>query len=437
MKIHVSLRLSWALAFVPLFLAPAAAQVTAIKAGKLVEPSTATTLLNQVILVEGARIQTVGENLSIPPNATTIDLSELTVLPGLFESHTHLAGSYDPETTNLKAYNVDVSTAERAIQGVINARSMLEAGFTTVRDLGNAGNYADAALARFIGAPPVGPVRAGESGFFTRPFSWGGDGIDGPTTFISGKIIAPFGGQFRVNAEHPDVGRQDYLYADTREEMRKAIRENLHYGATWIKIVVDDYRYIYSTDDIQFMVEEAAAAGVKIAAHCVTDRGARNAIEAGVASIEHGYEMSDETLELAKRRGVVLVGTELPKSLQTLYGRGDRYAPILDRLKRAHRIGVEMAFGADILRETPGFTRGQLCLTPIDTWVDAGIPAKDILRAMTTNAARLLDVDDDRGAIRAGMAADLIETPANPLHDIQTLKRVAFVMKDGVVIRKP
>jgi imidazolonepropionase-like amidohydrolase len=219
--------------------------------------------------------------------------------------------------------------------------------------------------------------------------------------------------------------------------MQKAIRENLHYGATWIKIVVNDYRYIYSADDIQFMVEEAASAGVKIVAHCVTDRGAQNAIEAGVASIEHGFEMSDETLEFAKRRGVMLVGTELPKSLQDLYGRGDRYAPILDRLKRAQRIGVEMAFGADILRQTPGYTRGQLCLTPIDTWVDAGIPAKDILRAMTTNAARLLEVDDERGAIRAGMAADLIATPANPLDDIQTLKRVAFVMKDGVVIRKP
>jgi imidazolonepropionase-like amidohydrolase len=234
----------------------------------------------------------------------------------------------------------------------------------------------------------------------------------------------------------PEVGHQDYFYADTHDEIRKAIRQNLHYGAHWTKIIVDDFRYSYSLEDLRFIVEESKRAGVKVAAHCVTEEGARNSILAGVGSIEHGYEMSNEALELAKEKGVFLVGTELPKNLQTLYGRGDRYEPILDRLKRAYAIGVKMAMGADILRETAGTTRGQLCLTPIDTWVDAGIPPLDILRALTTNGAKLLGIEDQRGAIRTGMAADIIATAENPLDNIQTLKSVVFVMKDGDVIKQ-
>ncbi len=413
---------------------PAHAQVTAIKAGTLVDPASGTAQANQIVLVEDDTILDVGGDVAIPDGAVEIDLSAMTVLPGLFDTHTHLATSYDSEVTNLKEFNLNVSTAERALQGVVNARAFLDAGFTTIRDLGNAGNFADAALVRFLGVR-TRPAQAGEPGFFAKSLESTDAQIPGPTTYISGKIISPFGGQFRVIPEHPDIGRHDYFYADTHDEIRKAIRENLHYGATWIKIVVDDFRYSYSADDLRFIVEESARAGVPVAAHCVTDEGARHAIEAGVASIEHGYEMSDATLELARQRGVVLVGTETPEHLQVLYGRASRYPPILDRLKRAHRIGVTMAFGSDVLRTIPGYTRGSLALSPVDTWVDAGIPAGDILRAMTTNAAALLGVEDERGAIRAGLAADLVATPGNPLDDITVLKRVAFVMKDGIVYK--
>ncbi len=411
---------------------PATAQVTAVRAGLLVDPEAGTARPDQTVLIEDGIIRDVGGAVALPPDAVVVDLSDRTVLPGLFDCHTHLATAYDPEVTNLKEYNLNVSTADRAIQGVLSARSFLDAGFTTVRDLGNAGNYADAALARFLGVHSP-RKRPGEPGFFAKALEPTVASIAGPTTYISGKIISPFGGQFRVNSEHPDIGRHDYVYADTHDEIRQAIRENLHYGATWIKIVVDDFRYTYSAQDLQFIVDEAARAGVKVAAHCVTDEGARNAIAAGVASIEHGYEMSDETLQMAREAGVVLVGTEIPEHLQILYGRADRYAPIRDRLTRAYRIGVPMAFGSDVLRTTPGYTRGSLALSPIDTWVDAGIPAPDILRALTVNAARLLDVEDERGRIEVGLAADLIATAGNPLEDITHLKRVVFVMKDGAV----
>ena len=415
-----------------LSLADAQAQVTVIKTGKLVDPESGTTQSGQTVVIEDGRILSVSVNPALPEGAVEIDLSSSTVLPGLIDSHTHLATSYPFPTSNLKSYNSDVSTAERAIQGILNAQSMLATGFTTVRDVGNAGNFADTALLRFLNAPAI--ANMGQVSEFAIPSPGQVGKVLGPTTFISGKIISAYGGQFRLSPEQTDIGLQDYFYADTRDELLKAIRMNIHHGASWIKIVMDDYRYIYSVEDVEFIVEQARLAGLKVAAHAVTANGALNAIEGGVASIEHGYEMNDELLELTKQKGVVLVGCELADTTAQAF-RGGIYEVALDRLRRAHRIGVEIAYGSDILMERPGVTRGELSIAPLDTWVKAGLPAEDILRAMTVNGARLLDIDDQRGGIQPGMAADLIATPENPLDDILTLKQVSFVMKNGVVVR--
>jgi imidazolonepropionase-like amidohydrolase len=188
-------------------------------------------------------------------------------------------------------------------------------------------------------------------------------------------------------------------------------------------------------DDIRFIVQEAAAVGLKVAAHCWTDAGARNAAEAGVASIEHGFAMSDEVLELAKKNGVVLAGTEFTRLTEREMGAPGWHATMVDRLRRAYRIGVTMAFGTDIMFGYRGETRGTLAMQQIDSWVEAGISPRDTLKAMIPNAVKLLGVDGERGAIRAGQAADIIATPENPLDNIQTLKRVMFVMKDGAVVR--
>jgi imidazolonepropionase-like amidohydrolase len=174
----------------------------------------------------------------------------------------------------------------------------------------------------------------------------------------------------------------------------------------------------------------------------MTEQGARNAAEGGVASIEHGFQMSDEALLLAKRNNVVLVGTDFTEQAALHLGLPPGAAKsfhnvFLDRLKRAHRLGVTMAYGTDTFAEVEGETRGTLAISFIDTFVEAGIPARDILRVMTTNAARLLGVEARRGALKPGLAADIIATPENPLEQIQTLKRVAFVMKDGRVIKRP
>ena len=394
---------------------PGARSVYAIKAGKLVDPEKGATETNQIILVRGTMIEAVGANVAIPADAKVIDLSKSTVLPGLFDAHTHLCMTIMKERDGNNYFFTTLldSTPYRAIEGVANARDMLTAGFTSVRDVGNSGNYADTALREAI-----------ERGI-----------VPGPTMINAGRIIAPYGGQFHLQPEKRDLATPEYAFADTRDEMVKAIRENIHYGATVIKIVVDDQKYIYSVDDIRFMVEEAHRDGLKLAAHCWTRAGAHNAAEAGVDSIEHGQMMTNEDLQLAKKNHVVLVGTDFTESAARENGFPELHSVFVDRLKRAYQIGVTMAFGTDMFVYVPGETRGTLAAEYVDSWVEAGVPAKDTLRAMTSNAARLLGVDSERGAIKPGLAADIIATPENPLDDIHAVQKVLFVMKDGSVFK--
>src|SRR5580704_16858732 len=368
---------------------PGPDRVYAIKAGKFVDPEKGATETNQIILVRGKKIEAVGANLQIPAEAKVIDLSKSTVLPGLFDAHTHLCMTLKKDRDGNSYF------------------------FTTLLDVGNAGNYADSALREAI-----------ERGL-----------VPGPTMVNAGRIIAPYGGQFHLQPEKRDLATPEYAFADTRDEMLKAIRENIHYGATVIKIVVDDQKYIYSVDDIKFMVAEAHRDGLKLAAHCWTEAGAHNAAEAGVDSIEHGEMMTNEDLQLAKKNHVVLVGTDFTESAAREGGFPDMHPVFVERLKRAYQIGVTMAFGTDAFVYVPRETRGTQAVEYVDSWVEAGVPAKDTLRAMTVNAARLLGVDAERGAIKPGLAADIIATPQNPLDDIQAVRKVSFVMKDGAVFK--
>jgi imidazolonepropionase-like amidohydrolase len=395
-----------------LFCPIALAQTTAIRAGRIVDPDTGATTNNQIILVEKGKITAIGANVAIPTGATVIDLSTATVLPGLFDAHTHLCMSVNPQRDHGNYYFTTLLDPDsfRAIQGVANARAMLESGFTTVRDIGNEGNFACTSLRRAINQGLV----------------------PGPTIINAGRIIAPYGGQFQLQPDKPKLAEPEYFFADTRDEMIKAIRQNVHYGAGVIKIVVDDQRYIYSVEDIRFMIAEAARMGLKLAAHAWTGPGAHNAAEAGVASIEHGRIMSDDDLRLAKKNNVVLVGTDYLVVYEDKAGR----QIWIDRLTRAHKIGVTMAYGTDAIDIKPGQTRGTLAMSGIDPWIEAKIPAQVLLQAMTANAARLLGVDKDRGFLKVGQAADIIATPDNPLEKIETLKQVMFVMKNGAVIKK-
>jgi imidazolonepropionase-like amidohydrolase len=397
----------------------ASAQVTAIKAGHLVDPETGTEAANQVILVEKGRITAVGAGLPVPAGATVIDLSKSFVLPGLFDAHTHLCQMTVPGDRDLFTTDIREQTAYRSIIGVTTAKEMLESGFTTVRDVGNNGNYADTALRNAI-----------DNGL-----------VPGPTMINAGRIIAPFGGQYHLRPDRIELGAPEYFFADTHDELLKAIRENIHFGSLVIKIVVDDQKYIYSADDIRFIVGEAHKAGVKVAAHCMTEAGARNAADGGVDSIEHGFQMSDETLQLAKQNNVVLVGTDFPEKTAMYLGVTPEFAKVfhatfLDRLKRAYKIGITMVYGTDSFFQVPGETRGTIALTYLDSYIEAGIPAPFVLKMMTGNAARLLGVDKQRGFISVGLAADIIAVPEDPLHDITALRKVTFVMKNGRVIKQ-
>jgi imidazolonepropionase-like amidohydrolase len=413
---------SWLSVFALLAAGALPAQVVAIKAGRLVDPASGATSLNQIILVEAGTITAVGPSVPVPANATVVDLSQKTVLPGLFDVHTHLCLNLKTQGGNglqallrsLLAATAIETTGYRAIEGVSNALDMLRSGFTTVRDVGNAGNYADTDLRRAI-----------DDGL-----------VPGPTVVNAGRIITPYGGQFHgIPPERRDIGIPEYLYADTPDEMRKAVRENITFGAKVIKIVVDDQPYLYSVEDVRTLVKEAGAGGMKVAAHCATDAGARVATEGGVASVEHAYRATTPTLELMKTKGVYLVGTDFTTQASHEMGMDEYHPWVVDRLRRAYQVGTPVAFGTDVCFVKDGETRGTLSIEFISSFVEAGVPPKLILQAMTVNAARLMGMEKERGTIAPGFAADIVATPDNPLEKIDTLRHVGFVMKGGRVIR--
>ena len=407
-----------ALAAAAFVAAPAQAQVLAIRAGRLVDPEAGRIATNQVILVEDGKFTAVGADVTIPPGAEVIDLSDLTVLPGLVDAHNHLALTYKEEPESNVYYMTYVldSTPLRAIQAASNGIQMLAAGFTIVRDMGNAGNYADTALRVAI-----------EQGW-----------IPGPTIINSGIIIGGMGGQFWPTPEMA-IGKgivyPEYLDADTHDEIVKAVRQNALFGARVIKICVDCKPWGYTTDEIRLVIDEAAKAGLKVEGHVQTVDGARRAIEAGIWSIAHDVGLNAEMHERMAEKGTFRAGTETPLVL-TGHTTPEGYAETVAGLKDAYEKGVALTFSTDANYYVPGKQRGEVAIEFIETWKAAGIPAPDILRAMTTNGYRVSETEDERGPIRAGLAADLIAVPGDPLQSIDALREVRFVLKDGMVFKR-
>ena len=396
----------------------AAAQVTAIRAGGLVDPEAGTVAAHQVILVENGRFTAVGANVAIPPGADVIDLSALVVLPGLVDAHNHLALTYKEEPEHNVYYLTYVleSTPLRAIQAASNGIQMLNAGFTIVRDMGNAGNYADVALRQAI-----------EQGW-----------IPGPTIINSGIIIGGMGGQFWPTPEMAldhNIVYPEYLEADTPDEIVKAVRQNALFGARVIKICVDCKPWGYSVDEIRLFIAEAAKAGLKVEGHVQTVDGARRAIEAGIWSIAHDRGLTDEMHRAMAEKGIFRAGTETPLSL-TGHTSPERFERTVASLRNAYENSVPLTFSTDADYWIPGMTRGEVAIEFIETWKAADIPPVDILRAMTTNGYLVSETADTRGPIRVGFVADLIAVEGNPLEDIDALRQVRFVMKDGVVFKR-
>jgi len=391
------------------------AQVIAIRAGHLIDPETGTVADNQLILVENGKITGIGANLAIPQGAEAVDLSQYYVLPGLVDAHNHLALTYkkDPENNSYYLTSVMDSTAIRAIQAVSNGISMLNSGFTVVRDLGNAANYADTALRVAIDQ------------------GW----IPGPTEINSGIIIGGMGGQFYPVPERASLVYPEYLDADTPDEIVKAVRKNILYGAKVIKIMVDAKPYGYTVDEMKLFINEAAKSGMKVAGHVQTHAGALRAIEAGIWSIEHSGALDDETHKLMAKKGIWRVGTETP--LSTYFSPNEaRFQRQTEGLKNAYQNHVKMAFSTDADYYIPGMTRGEIVIDFLRSWKAANIPAPEILKIMTVNGYKVCDIYDKRGPIKVGLPADLIAVRGNPLQNIDALREVRFVMKDGTVFRR-
>ena len=350
-----------------------------------------------------------------------IDLSKYVVMPGMMDAHTHLcinmqhrrdAGSYYFTT-------IRDSDTKRAIQGAVNARSMLEYGFTAVRDVGNEGNYA------------CSEVRAAINEGL----------IDGPLMFNAGRIIAPFGGQFHLQPDKKSLGEPEYFFADTRDEIRKAIRQNIHFGANVIKLVVDDQDYIYSVDDIKFAVDEAHTIGAKVAAHCWTAEGALNAAKAGVDSIEHAVGITDEALTIAKQNNVAIVPLPFTETDAVLSGRPgsnkeNNRRLFVDPVQRAYQKGAMLVWGPDIITNTPDLPRGKLSIDTLDEWKETGLSSLVILQALTINPVKLLGIEKSRGWLKPGFRADLIAVRDNPIEKLDTLRDVVFVMRSGKVYKQ-
>ncbi|MDA0683677.1 MAG: amidohydrolase family protein [Bacteroidetes bacterium] len=411
-----------AFVFLAMLLQSAQAQKSAILAGRLIDSSTGTATANQIILVEHnpangrSTILEIGSNVTIPDDATVIDLSDQWVMGGLVDAHDHLGITYKEEPENWNYYYTVIqdSTPLRAIQSMSTGFQKLASGFTIVRDLGNNGLYADTALRQAI------------------EMGW----VPGPTMINSGIIIGAFGGQFYETPEREDTVYPEYLNADTNDEIVKAIRRNIHYGAKVIKVCVDCQAYPYTIDQLKLFVSEAANAGQKVSGHVQTREGARRAIEAGLWSLDHDGALDEELHSMMAERGIWRVGTETPKADFMRPMSDERWERRVRMLRDAYDQGVKLAFSTDADYFIPGFNRGELTIEFLRTWKAADIPDAEILKVLTTNGYEISELEDERGPLKVGFAADIIATAENPLDDINALRDVRFVMKNGMVFKK-
>ncbi len=398
----------------------------AIKAGRLIDPESGSSASNQIILVEGETIRAVGPDVEIPEGAEVIDLSHLSVLPGLVDAHTHMALTYKevPENNYYYLTYIMDSTALRAIQAASNAIQMLDSGFTVVRDVGNNALYADTALRQAI-----------EQGW-----------IPGPTVIPSGLIIGGTGGQFWPS---PDMYKlhnivyPEYYDADTPEEIIKAVRQNMLFGAKTIKLCIDCKPWGYSVDEIQLAMREAAKGGCLVEGHVQTPEGAQRAIDAGIHIIGHGDALTAEHHRQMAEKGIFLAGTDTPYT--SYHGSEEAFTTTVAKLRSAFEAGVRLTFSTDMdywndrmrdLETGEWMTRGELTIDFLRTWKAAEIPAVAVLKAITLNGYMAAGLIDERGPIQPGMYADVIAVDGNPLEDIDALRRVEFVMKNGQVFKK-
>jgi len=407
--------------------APVGGPNIAIRAARLIDGTGRPPFSNAVILIEGERIRAVGRDLAIPSNATVIDLGSATVLPGLIDLHTHITTEFSSQADGaLRASHVDA-----AIMAPTYARRTLEAGFTTIRDLG-APEFVDVALRDAINR---------------------GD-IPGPRILAATLPIGATGGHSDVSGLSPYVELHEFSgVADGEAEIRRMVRTLVKRGADVIKTTatagamseeesVDAAQYTQA--ELDALVEEAAMWDRRVAAHAHGAEGIKRAVRAGVTSIEHGTFLDEEAARLMVEHGTYLVKDSfedrwfLERAPEWGYPQIiiDKLAMIVDGHEGAFRLavkhGVKIAFGTDAGLVHHGENAKQF--RDYIAW-DMG-PMDAILTA-TRNAADVLGWSDRVGAIAPGLYADIIAVEGDPLDDLTELERVTFVMKNGVVYKRP
>jgi imidazolonepropionase-like amidohydrolase len=406
------------------------AQITAIRAGKLVDPDSGAVLTDQIILIRDSKIEKVGKNLDVPANATLVDLSSMTVLPGLIDCHTHLA---DGARTTDPVSQFKKTGAQIALESVPNARAMLESGFTTVRDVGTYRALGDIALRDAISR---------------------GD-IIGPRMFVAGAYVTISGGAGALTGLAPDIPLPwdlHYGEANSPWEVRRVIRQLAHDGVDHIKILSsgavlthgsNPKSQEFTPEELQAAVDEASHFGLRVAAHAHSPEGIKNAIRAGVASVEHATMIDDEGIALAKQRGTYLDMDIYDEECIQEDGRnGNMPRDFLehdaqlgqiqrDNFRKAVAAGVKMSFGTDAGICAYGTSGKQLAFM-----VKYGMTAMQAIQSATGNAADLIGRATEIGSIKPGKYADIIAVSGDPLADIHLLEAVKFVMKEGKVYKQ-
>jgi imidazolonepropionase-like amidohydrolase len=404
-----------------------ASRVIALRAGRLFDGKSDRLLEDQVIVIRGDRIAEVGPagRVSIPAGAEVIDLRRATVLPGLIDAHTHLfltgesEGRYDEQL-------LKESWQYRTIEAVVNARKDLEAGFTTMRDLETEGAmYSDVDVRNAINR---GLIPGPRLQVVTRAISTtGGYPLEG----YSPEVPVPSGAQI----------------VDSPEEARKAVREQIKYGADLIKIY-STHRFRFTPegklvsiptltlDEIKAIADEAHREEVKVACHAYGGEGLRNCIAAGVDSIEHGIDLDDASIQQMVEKGIYFVPTlyayenEPEEDLRATGGKTSRARIHENSFRRALASGVKIAFGTDA-GPFPHGTQAK----EFEYMVRFGMTPARALRSATSLAAELMSWQDRIGSLEKGKFADLVAVAGDPLTDITELERVKFVMKGGRIVR--
>ena len=402
-------------------------KVVVVKAARLIDGINNAPINNAVVIVTGDRITAVGSGLQVPMGASVVDLGQATLMPGFIDCHTHVTGQpgenfYDDA---FRRSFIDV-----AVVAHVYARRTLEAGFTTIRDVG-AGEYIDVALRNAIDR---------------------GD-IPGPRMQAAGLAISATGGHGDLNGFSPYL-RFDRMsgIADGIDAIRKLVRTNIKYGADVIKVlatagVLSEEDSIggpqYSQEELNALVAEAHMWDRRVAAHAHGAEGIKRAIRAGVSSVEHASFIDDEGIALAKERGTYLVMDIYNDDyILAEYGRKGYPEKIMNKERQVGRVqrqnfkkalgaGAKMAFGTDAGVYPHGQNARQFA-----TMVEWGMTPVQAIRSATSSAADLLGWPDRVGSVQPGRFADLVAVSGNPLEDVTTLQHVAFVMKGGIVYKR-